>query len=77
MEKISVGHFLCGRPMSAREPAYLPLRTTVTDRWGPPVGAIFPQSPLLRAHVSSPAKFLSSSRPPVECSHHLNVHLPS
>jgi hypothetical protein len=49
--------------------------TAVTDRQGQPVGAVFPQSPLLRACVTSPAEFLSSSRPHVECSHHLNAHL--
>jgi hypothetical protein len=47
----------------------------VTDRWGPPVEVIFPQSPLLRARVSSPAEFPSSSQPHIECSHHLNAHL--
>jgi hypothetical protein len=67
MEKIIVGRFLHGWP--AR------YRTTITDKQGPPVGAIFPQSPLLRARVSSLANFPSSTRPPVERSHHLNVHL--
>jgi hypothetical protein len=49
--------------------------TIVSDNWCPPVGAVFPQSPLLHAHVSAPAEFPSLSRPHVECSHHLNAHL--
>jgi hypothetical protein len=50
-------------------------RAAVADRRGPPVGVVFPQSPLLCARVSSPAEFLSSRRPHIECSHHLNAHL--
>jgi hypothetical protein len=50
-------------------------RAAVTDRRGPPIEVIFPQSPLLRARVPSPTEFPSSSQPHVECSHHLNAHL--
>jgi hypothetical protein len=83
MEKLIVGRFLHGQPSSASTPVHLYAQASlsacyhaaVADRWGPPVGAVLPQSPLLRARVSSSAKFLSSSRPPIECSHHLNVHL--
>jgi hypothetical protein len=67
MEKTIVGRFLHGRPNSAPTLAHLRVRAglparyraTVADRWGPPVGAVFPQSPLLRARVISPAKFPS------------------
>jgi hypothetical protein len=53
MEKTIVGRFLRGRPSSAPTLAHLRVRAglparyraTVADRWGPPVGAVFPQSP--------------------------------
>jgi hypothetical protein len=50
-------------------------RATVIDRWGPPVGVVFIQSPRPHARVSSSVKFPSLSRPHIECSHHLNAHL--
>jgi hypothetical protein len=73
-----MGRFLCGRPSSATTPTHLHsraslpahYRTTVTDRRDPHVRAVFPQSPLLRARVSSPAKFPSTGQPPITTPRH-------
>jgi hypothetical protein len=72
----SAQHRADPRPNSAREPAYLPLphrrhwQTRPTSQ-----GHLPPPPPPLRSHVLSPAKFPSSSRAHIECSHHLNVHM--
>jgi hypothetical protein len=75
-----MGRFLHDRPSSAltlahlRTRASLPAcyRAAIVDRWVPPVSSLFPQifPPLLRACISSPAKFLLMGQPPVTTPRH-------
>jgi hypothetical protein len=49
-------------------------RIAVTNKQGPLVSSIFPQILPCSTPRVLIGKILSSSRPPVECSHHVNIH---
>jgi hypothetical protein len=50
-------------------------RVVVANKRGPPVSSVFPQILPCSAQRVLTSKFSSLSRPPIECLHHLNVHL--